>query len=97
MAIRGFEDPNFPVIIKVDAPGLPTTEITLDGTLAESTTYGLLAQVGGIRYGVPWHRVIYIKQQAVAPPAQPPTPPVVAPTSPPASTGGDSPPPRPLR
>ncbi len=89
--MRGFTDSTMPVFIKVVAEGLPTTEVQVDGTMAEATDYGILVTTGGVRYFVPWGRVVYVKQaQNVStpgvPPVQapvPPTPPVQSPPPPP--------------
>lgn len=57
--MRGFEDSNSPVVIKV---AFLANEVSIDGRGAEAYDFGILVNVGTDRYFVPWHQVVWIKQ-----------------------------------
>lgn len=90
--MRGFEDSTQPVLLNLD-PVVTTVlglvanaPVSIDGAASEATDYGILTNVSGTRYFIPWSKIYMIRQvQSVAPVAAPAVKQaVVVPTPPPA-------------
>lgn len=72
--MRGFEDSTNPVQLLLDpvvltALGLPVGQsVSINGPATEATDYGILTNVNGTRYFVPWAKIYLIKQVQPVPP-----------------------------